>query len=655
MSGLRLKIAVCLLVLLGLAIVAACTRTVDRTESAAGGLYRQRWWNYYERALGAIDAGDYAAAGGDLVRALQQRDRDQRMARTYGMHFVDYFPHRELGMVYWLQGDLKSAEIELNRSIAQESSAKARFYLDQVRKALIRQRGDVGAPPRLELALPRDPLWTTDQRLTVEGRAVDPDYVSAIHVNGEKLYLDGARSDFAFAHELFLPQGCHPLVVEAANLAGRTTRRQALVCVDSLGPQVVLESIVPLGAGLLLSGEVMDGAGVAELRIAGRSLPADGAVEVAFEIYLDDPAAGTQIQCRDRLGNLSEFLFHPNNLPSAGAPERRVASLHLAGLFAARDEHPPALRLQHWQAHQTVYLEKVVLTGSAHDAGGVTALSVNGESILPRSGPMVFFTHILDLQPGINTIVLKACDAAGNCRERVLSIERKVPKGLMLEERLCLAVFPFDHKGRITEAGLVFQDDFIHALVQRRRFRLVERQRLDLVLEEQKINRSRLIDPNTALRLGHLAAAQAIVAGTLVETRTGMEIIGRVIDSETGEILCTADTYGEDKTLAGLKEQTGSLALKLHREFPLVDGVVIERKGDLIITDLTLDMLRAQRRILIYAEHPVSRAGTGQAMGMDHEVLGTARVTQADAHLSKARLHPDTRPAIAPRHLVITQ
>ena len=46
-------------------------------------------------------------AAGDLNAALEQRGRDQRMARTYGMHFVDYFPHRELGIIYFEPGTWK--------------------------------------------------------------------------------------------------------------------------------------------------------------------------------------------------------------------------------------------------------------------------------------------------------------------------------------------------------------------------------------------------------------------------------------------------------------------------------------------------------------------------------------------------------------------
>ena len=61
------------------------------------------------------------------------------MARTYGMHFIDYFPHRELGIVYYEMRKMDAAKKELELSLVHFPTAKARFYLDRVRKALIEQ------------------------------------------------------------------------------------------------------------------------------------------------------------------------------------------------------------------------------------------------------------------------------------------------------------------------------------------------------------------------------------------------------------------------------------------------------------------------------------------------------------------------------------
>jgi len=83
------------------------------------GTFRHRWWNYYERGVSYADGQFYPEAISDFKAAIRQRESDQRRARTYGMHFVDYFPHRELGIVYFLRGDLQSAQKELERSLSE--------------------------------------------------------------------------------------------------------------------------------------------------------------------------------------------------------------------------------------------------------------------------------------------------------------------------------------------------------------------------------------------------------------------------------------------------------------------------------------------------------------------------------------------------------
>ena len=45
--------------------------------------------------------------------------------------------------------DLEKAETELKRSLGQFPSAKARFYLDRVRKALLEEEPERISPPKL--------------------------------------------------------------------------------------------------------------------------------------------------------------------------------------------------------------------------------------------------------------------------------------------------------------------------------------------------------------------------------------------------------------------------------------------------------------------------------------------------------------------------
>lgn len=638
------------------ALAASACLPVPDPDFRAGHLFRHRWWNYYERALEKAEERAYESARADLAKALKQRRQDQRMARTYGMHFIDYFPHRELGVLHWLEGNLSLARAELARSIEQEPSAKARYYLDRVRKALIERRGGEVRPPRLEIETPQASSWITSPTLTVKGKAADENFVSSLRINGEELYLAGAREELVFRREITLAEGRHTLLVEAENLAGRSTEEKRIVYVDSLGPQVVFEKIVTRDAKIRIKGVALDEAGISRVRIDGQEFAGGGSAEVSFTHFVDGRAEALLIRCEDRLGNRSVFRLEPKELRATRNTPLLLAGLHAGPLFRAkRDEHPPTLVLQDWQAEQIVYMDKVVLTGSVRDKGTVSSLTINGEEVLPKRGPLVFFTHVVTLKPGENAITLAARDASGNRSAHTFRIERSLPKALLLEERLRLAVFAFEQKGRISPASFAFQDDFIHALVERRRFQVVERQRLDLILEEQNLSSTDLVDRAAALELGSLAAAHVVVAGSLVETLTGIEIVGRVIESETGTVLCTADVYGENKTLPGLKTYARAMALKLHRQFPLVEGRLIEKEGDQIITDLTLEKLCAQRRLLIYDKRPVFHRESGRQMGMDYHVLGAARVFQAGEHISKARLQDDASVEIDTRHFVITQ
>lgn len=94
--------------------------------------FRGRWWQYYERGVSWSLGGLWAEAEADFREALALRLTDNRRARTYGMHFVQCFLHRELGAVLIEQNRLDEAERELRLSLSQEPSAKADFLLARI-------------------------------------------------------------------------------------------------------------------------------------------------------------------------------------------------------------------------------------------------------------------------------------------------------------------------------------------------------------------------------------------------------------------------------------------------------------------------------------------------------------------------------------------
>ncbi len=108
------------------------------TDLIAGG----EWFNEYKDGLDAMEQGNYQIAVGYFQKAVQGNSEDDQKARTYGMHFIEYFPHREMGICYYHLGDTQSAQVELKLSIAYEPSERAQEYLNQmeVRKRFLWKR-----------------------------------------------------------------------------------------------------------------------------------------------------------------------------------------------------------------------------------------------------------------------------------------------------------------------------------------------------------------------------------------------------------------------------------------------------------------------------------------------------------------------------------
>ena len=109
------------------------------------------------------------------------------------MHFIDYFPHRELGIVYFEMGDLQVAQAELALSLSQFPSAKAQFYLDRVRKQLIEQEVKEILPPKLSLDIKTRTIWTRDDPVILAGSAEDEHYIKTITINGVPIFLERSQ------------------------------------------------------------------------------------------------------------------------------------------------------------------------------------------------------------------------------------------------------------------------------------------------------------------------------------------------------------------------------------------------------------------------------------------------------------------------------
>ncbi len=84
-----------------------------------------------------------------------------------------------------------------------------------------------------------------------------------------------------------------------------------------------------------------------------------------------------------------------------------------------------------------------------------------------------------------------------------------------------IAVLPFTNSSSRPEMASKVQAFAITALTESRDpfIRLVDRENMDRILEEQRLGLSGVVDEQTAVRVGNLMGAQAVLMGTLIEYR----------------------------------------------------------------------------------------------------------------------------------------
>lgn len=93
------------------------------------------WWNYYQRGTTYAEGGCCQEAIRDFQAAIAQRPQDAHRARTFGLRFIPYFPHRELGIVYYHMGRDQQAIRELETSLEHvaNQNERAEEFLSRAR------------------------------------------------------------------------------------------------------------------------------------------------------------------------------------------------------------------------------------------------------------------------------------------------------------------------------------------------------------------------------------------------------------------------------------------------------------------------------------------------------------------------------------------
>jgi tetratricopeptide (TPR) repeat protein len=658
------------------------------------GLFRDRWWHYYERGLSFAEGGFYKEAIEDLKSAIERRRADQWRSRTYGMHIVDYFSHRELGIIYFKIKKFHEAEHELEASLRTAESAKAKYFLNKTRRAILKDSGVDNLPPVISINQPSAETITNRFHISLIGEAEDDYFVSSLAVNDDPILLELSSKKVLVEKEVSLKRGTNEIKIQATDLTGKTAEKLLKIEVDRAGPLIIIEDQKLIGRKIILAGYITDRSGIASFSINKKQIPIlytrntvqDNAsnayrreMEFNQEIDLSEDADIIHLEVQDIAANVTKGKIkvglgdhgtqhrNPensmNNLPlfaAAFPADEGISPAQYAFMDSIKqimDNAPPIIHLKDILDVQTVYTESLFLEGSVSDTSNIKSLLINGESVLIREGKKVFFNYLSGLREGVNKFLIETGDAFGNRSEKVITVKRVIPKIRKLGSRMTISVLPLKSKGINLIPGDVVNDSMITAFVNQKRFQMVERERIRQVLRELKLSQTDLVDPDTASKVGRIVVADAILTGTIYETKSSIEILSRLVDMETSNIMEAMDVFGEDKSLRGVNSLMEGLALKYKQSFPLLEGIVLKKEGKSVLIDLGSDKkIKKDMGVILYREgDEIRHPETGNVLGSEPEELGEAKVEYVYEGFSRAQIRKGKPARIEVRDKIITK
>jgi TolB-like protein len=424
-------------------VLLALVTVLMATTIYAGG----KFYNYYEEGLAYMKRGDWDRAIEEFKAAVSLEFKDRPNVRTYGMHFIDYFPHREMGVCYYNLGDTENAAKQLQISQAFSPSKRTSEFLAKLGKG-------EAPPPQVPAGISRE----EQDRLAREKAQIEAD-----------------------------------------------KRRLA----DQM-------------AALELKKKAQDEDAARKAAEEERRLAAE----------------------RDRLAKLEADRL---------AKERELLS---------KGQLP---------------------TGAlTYDASRVTQVGT----------------------------------------------------------RLSLAILPFDNKGGNPEVASMVQDNMITTLYNLRRFKILERSKIDEIVKEQKLGMTGFIDPAKAVKVGKVIGVDAILMGSISSTATGVAITARLIDTETGTIITAKDAFSDQSSLQNIKGMSQDIAIQIYNDVPLVEGYVIKVDPTQIILDVgTNKGMRKGMKMVIYKEgDAITHPATGEILGKTVTKLGEVLLMEVQEKMSEASI-----------------
>ncbi|HOK09456.1 MAG TPA: CsgG/HfaB family protein [Candidatus Hydrogenedens sp.] len=632
-----MKRNVLILSLLSLMVIWGC-QTPDSDKYTVGekeygvtsGVFHGRWWNYYERGCSYLAGGFYDEAERDLRTALESRSQDSWQARTYGLHFVEYFPNRELGIVLYKKGQLEEAENLLRTSISQVDTERARYYLDLIVKERI-SRGELQdrqVPTIKAEVLEVDPEITKDKSKAKRQATIIKEANNVLHiecfddigleqvlVNGQPLYFRRGEASAVIEQAIDLKEGKQDFTIVARDLAGKEQEIKLSAQVDLTGPNIGIFKPLDLHVTneneIEVEGIVVDATGISDISLNNKII-AEVNGEQKKEFHSVVPLAEGEnvfiITAKDIAGNetrtaLKIFKGEPQSqsalmwrlAQSKGMSRNQIATAEglnsalITALFNQTDEVVPEINIKTPNPERPSRHNRAVrVAGEVISSAPVQALLINGEPYTQLTGaPKEAFNkrvplpgELLKTGSGTMKLSVEAQDAQG--KKSVKEMDVKVEPVLVEsnETKMSLALLAIGGRNPSDSFGSKLRTTLEDVLRKQGRFSILDRLYLQNILTEQQLSTG-LADPTRALDMGRIIPSQVFVVGELfARGEQSVEVKLRLLNTETSEVINIFDAFIEDINNDSLVEgKCDVLARQMADYFPRLSGEVVDSRA----------------------------------------------------------------------------
>jgi TolB-like protein len=157
----------------------------------------------------------------------------------------------------------------------------------------------------------------------------------------------------------------------------------------------------------------------------------------------------------------------------------------------------------------------------------------------------------------------------GGLDQRIVELSQQIATEMTEYQKTTIAVVEFsDLQGNVTDFGRFLAEELITRLYQTKKFKVIERQLLNKIINEQKLTLTGLVDPSSAKQLGKLLGVDAIASGTITDLAQSLRVNARLISTETGELFSVASTeIFKDESVMKLMKTGSATTTNNNNEF----------------------------------------------------------------------------------------